>query len=247
MHGRVTAEAEATPGIAASLGAAQPSLAIKLRRRQRLPLDLASDTIYRLETGCLTLDATLACGRRHVMLVLYPGDLVSAAISPPLPQAGLTAVLASLVSRMKVASHAPVEGSAGLAPDDVQRATAHLLQRSGLHATAIACLSGEERLATLILEMALNIGQATASGTMFELPLSRRDMADHLGLNPDTMSRLVSRMKARGLIAMPSRTRMIVKDLAALRALTPVAEALSALGAAGRARHDATVSAFAGR
>lgn len=245
-RGSLPAAAEAYPDTATRVAAGSPNVAIKLRRRQRLALDLAAGLVYQLESGCLTLDATLPGGRRHVMLVLYPGDLISTAISPPLPQVGLTAVVASAVSRIRVAERTAENGSGGVGADDVQRATANLVQRSGLHAAAIACLRGEERLATLILEMALNLGHVTPGGTMFELPLSRRDMADHLGLNPDTMSRLISRMKARGLIAMPSRARMIVKDLAALCTLSPVAEALAKIRASEHAR-QATAASLAPR
>lgn len=240
-RGSWPAEPEGGAATASRPALARPGGAIRLRRRQRVALDLASDTIFRLETGCLTLDATLPGNRRHVMLVLYPGDVISATVSPPLPQVGLTAVLASQLSRLRITSAEKEDGSGGIHAEAVQRATANLVQRSGLHAAAIGCLSGEERLATLVLEMALNLGQATPGGAMFELPLSRRDMADHLGLNPDTMSRLISRMKARGLIVMPSRRRMIIKDLVALRGLTPVAEALLKLRSTDHERHDGAV------
>ncbi|MBS0242070.1 MAG: Crp/Fnr family transcriptional regulator, partial [Proteobacteria bacterium] len=84
----------------------------------------------------------------------------------------------------------------------------------------------EQRLATFILEIALRFGTMTPAGCSLELPLSRTDMAHYLALNPDTMSRLMSRLKERGILATPSRGWVIVKQITALADLTPLTGAL---------------------
>ncbi len=53
-----------------------------------------------------------------------------------------------------------------------------------------------------------------------ELPMSRTDIADHLGLTIETVSRTLTDLRRRGIIALPTTRRTIVlKDLDALRAL----------------------------
>ena len=73
-------------------------------------------------------------------------------------------------------------------------------------------------------------GSQVPSGAVgFEMPLNRTDMADYLGLNADTLSRTMSRLRASGVISHPERHRVVVRDFAALAALTPAARALMAL------------------
>ncbi|MGD9830587.1 MAG: Crp/Fnr family transcriptional regulator [Hyphomicrobiaceae bacterium] len=202
---------------------------LDLRRRQRIVFkEEAPDQLYRVERGCITLDAVLPDDRRQVLLVLYPGDLISRSASPPVPGIGLTAAVASTLTRL------PGE-TIDTAADGVTEmlrlhaAVAQLSARSTLHAMAIGRLTSEERVATLLTEIALFCGRAIQGSYSFEMPLSRDDMADYLALNPDTLSRLMSRLRARKLIAMPTRNRAIVRDLDALMALTPLAKAVLAL------------------
>ncbi|MBP6555058.1 MAG: helix-turn-helix domain-containing protein, partial [Novosphingobium sp.] len=52
----------------------------------------------------------------------------------------------------------------------------------------------------------------------FALPFSRQQVADVLGLTIETVSRQFTRMKAEGLIDLPSRREVIILDHAALSA-----------------------------
>ena len=86
-----------------------------------------------------------------------------------------------------------------------------------------------DMLASLLLEQALVVGQPTPGGCTFDMPLSRIDMADYLALNPDTLSRHIARLKTLGVLTTPTRAKAIISDLAALHAMTPIADALTAL------------------
>ncbi|MEQ1611237.1 MAG: Crp/Fnr family transcriptional regulator [Hyphomicrobiaceae bacterium] len=197
---------------------------IGLRRRQRLALQQGGpEHVFIVESGCLTLDTVLPGNRRQVALVLYAGDMIAKSAAPPVPQVGLTAMLPSMVARLRI------DDTCGTDLTGLGAATARLAARSSLHTIAIGRLTGEERIATLFLEMALYLGKPTPGGWSFEIPLSRSDMADYMALNPDTLSRLVSRLRASGLITMPTRSRATVKDLSALEELTPLAQSLRML------------------
>ena len=67
-----------------------------------------------------------------------------------------------------------------------------------------------------------------AAGVAFELPLSRTEIADYLALNADTLSRIMSRLKGRGLVARTGRDRALVADWDGLCAMSPLAGALAA-------------------
>ncbi len=200
---------------------------IELRKSRRIALaNEEGRPIFVVERGCVTLDVMLPDERRQVLLLLYPGDIISHSAAPPLREIGLTAVTAVALTRVRLDTPENLCVACGLLPEALPARLARLGARVGLHALAVGRLSGEERLATLLVEMAIHLGTPAPGGISIPLPLSRNDMADYLALNPDTLSRLFSRLKARGLIATPSRSLVTIRDLEAVKRLTPLAEAL---------------------
>jgi CRP/FNR family transcriptional regulator len=53
--------------------------------------------------------------------------------------------------------------------------------------------------------------------------MDRQQMADILGLTIETVSRQLTRIKSRGVIALPDRRRVIINDRAALQNLAEAA------------------------
>ena len=53
------------------------------------------------------------------------------------------------------------------------------------------------------------------------LSMKRDDIADHLGLNTETVSRQLSRMRTGGLLELPRPGELIIKDHEALSDLLP--------------------------
>lgn len=74
--------------------------------------------------------------------------------------------------------------------------------------------SATERLANFILEIAAD----TESGQSLRLPMPRRDIANYLRLAPETVSRVISDLRQRALIACHGRDLAIL-DGAGLRAI----------------------------
>ena len=53
----------------------------------------------------------------------------------------------------------------------------------------------------------------------FELPMSRQDIADYLGLTIETVSRTLTTLENSAAIAMPSSRRIVLRNRTALRRL----------------------------
>jgi len=73
--------------------------------------------------------------------------------------------------------------------------------------------SAQERVATFILEMAQR-----ASGNVVELPMSRQDIADYLGLTIETVSRTLTALETAAVIEVPTSRRIVLRNRAALAA-----------------------------
>ena len=76
-----------------------------------------------------------------------------------------------------------------------------------------------ERVAGFLLMIATRIpnisagGEADRNGARFQLPLTRAEIADFLGLTFETVSRQFTRLKDTRIISLPSSREVIIQDL----------------------------------
>lgn len=79
--------------------------------------------------------------------------------------------------------------------------------------------SAVERVASMLLLVVSRTGGSERQGELtIELPISRADMADFLGLTLETVSRQVSRLRRDGIISVQGHRSVVVHDLERLRA-----------------------------
>jgi CRP/FNR family transcriptional regulator len=211
------------PGaIPARLGAHAATL--RTRRGQTVALNFeGSEAAFVVRSGALMLHVTLPGGLRQVIALFYPGDVFRTAFAPPAASAHLSAVIAGEVLRFRWSAVAELTASDPETASYFADAVAKQTARQAIHVAALGQFDCEQRVATYLME------RAPCGGLAFEMPLSRTDMADYLGLNADTLSRTMSRLRASGLLSHPERHRAVIRDLDALAALTPAAHSIRAL------------------
>lgn len=73
-----------------------------------------------------------------------------------------------------------------------------------------------------LAQMAMRVGRGAYNGGPVRLPMSREDIADYLGLNAETVSRIFSRVKKTGLVKFLSPTEYVIPDLNAIARRLPV-------------------------
>ncbi len=208
----------------------QRATTVRARRRQELALTSGkSEAVYIVRAGLLVLQATAPGKHRQLLTLHYPGDIFRAAFAPPLPAVSLSAAAASEVWRLPASTFEVLLGSDAALGLHLNRQLADQHARAILHIATIGGLSGEERVASFLIELGLRIGAPCANGLIFDIPLSRTDIADYLALNADTLSRIMSRLKTRGLVTQSGRGRALLPDWDALCALSPVSSAVIAL------------------
>ncbi len=105
-----------------------------------------------------------------------------------------------------------------------------MFKRLAITNAMLARLSGRQRFASFLIACAIRQGYVAGNLADIPLPMSRADIADHLGLNPDTLSRLMTHMQRAGLIEAHGRRHLLAKDWAALCRESPIATAIIATG-----------------
>lgn len=175
----------------------------------------------RISEGCIAVLAKSRATDRQtaapISLLLYPGDLIWLHQGVPGRQQSYVSCLPATIERFV---HAESRLDESLKLGEVIRflsaKCSAITDRSAQRAYAIGHTMGEVRVAMLLLEWAERLGTETIGGAVLPTPLGRRDMASYLGLNPDTLSRILSRFREQQLLVMPTRERMILPDVAAL-------------------------------
>lgn len=201
---------------------------IPARKHQKLALSAEpEETLYIVRAGLFFIRAALPNARQQILGLLYPGDIARTRAMPPLPGAEITAATdTGEVWRLRgPAARAHIDGSPALARAISDRLTEQTA-RLALHNAILSGLNGDERVAALFIELALRAGTPTPAGLAFDMLLSRTDIADYLALNADTVSRIVSRLRAKGLISMVGRNRVVCRDIDLLGAECPLAATL---------------------
>jgi len=166
-----------------------------------------------LVSGILKVTASTAGGREQIVGLLFAGDFVG---QPFVDETTLT-VTALCTSELclyprerfeRLLTEAPRLGHALL------RRTMASLNEARERMLTLGQRSAPERVAAFLLNLADRTPDAP---TRFEIPISRGDMADFLGMTIETVSRQLFHLKAMGVIALARGGRhVIVVDRVAL-------------------------------
>jgi len=85
------------------------------------------------------------------------------------------------------------------------------------HLFVLGCQKARERVASFLLRLADRID--LTYGDRLDLSMSRQDIADHLGLTIETISRTITALRSDGIVLIPNTNQIVLRDMAALRAL----------------------------
>lgn len=173
-----------------------------------------------LLSGVLKLSATTPDGREQVVGLLYPADFVGR----PWAELADFTVTALGDAELCVFPRQPFERVL----EDHARMERLLLQRTlaalddaRARMLTLARLSAREKVAGLLLDLADRAQgcRATAFGPVtFDLPLTRGEMAEVLGLTIETVSRQLTKLKADGAINLMGARGITIRDRAKLEA-----------------------------
>jgi CRP/FNR family transcriptional regulator len=173
--------------------------------------------------GVLKLSTGTEDGREQIVGVVYPSDF----IGRPFGATSGHGVTALTDARVCVFSRRDFDAFArehpALEHKLLQRTLAEL-DRTRRWMLLLGRKSASEKVATFLLEMSERLVQpgceATDEGPLrrLTLPFSRQQVADVLGLTIETVSRQFTRLKAEGLIDLPSRREVVILNREALAA-----------------------------
>lgn len=174
-------------------------------------------------SGVIRLSKSLADGRTQIVALQFPAEFVG---RPFMPDGG---VLAEAATDVELCTYTAQQfETLLLAHEGMQKL---LLQRMTEQMDAardwmllLGRKTAEERVASLILMCAeKSLGRGCGAGAeldrlRIELPLSRTEIADFLGLTLETVGRMIKRLEQAGAIDIQSGRGISIRNAALLRA-----------------------------
>lgn len=165
-------------------------------------------TIYQVEFGAVRVYRLLADGRRQISAFYLSGETfgLEADENHHFFAEAITGTNLRLFPRWKL----------GDISQELFSLTLRSLTRAQEHLLVLGRQTAAERVAAFLLDLAERQGGLE----QVEMPMSRMDIGDYLGLTIETVSRVFSRLKDKGIIALPTLRSAEIKKWNALRTMS---------------------------
>jgi CRP/FNR family nitrogen fixation transcriptional regulator len=167
-------------------------------------------SFYKVMHGVVRTCKLLSDGRRQIDAFYVVGDVFGLEIGT---EHGLSAEAVSdctLVPSRRYGLQMMKDDS-GVALQMLSHAM-RCLERTRAHSLLLGRSTATQKLAVFLLEMA----ESQVTDNVIDLPMTRQDIADYLGLTIETVSRTLSQLERGGVISLLSARRVIVRNSAAL-------------------------------
>ena len=172
-----------------------------------------ADYLYKVVSGTVRTYKVLADGRRQVGGFYLPGEIFGLETgdehsfsAEAITQCEVLVIRRSALVALADEDHDVARQLWTLTGKELRRVQGHIL---------LLVKSAQERVAAFLLEMEKRgcIGNAT------ELPMTRQDIADYLGLTIETVSRTLTNMENASTIELSSSRRIVLRNRGALSRL----------------------------
>ena len=172
-----------------------------------------ADYLYKVVSGTVRTYKILSDGRRQIGGFYLPGDIfgLEFADEHTLSAEAITDAKVLVIKRSALAALA---GRDAAIARELYALTARELRRVQ-ERILLLIKSAQERVASFLLEMAAR----APAGNAIELPMSRQDIADYLGLTIETVSRTLTSLESAAAIEVPTSRRIVLRNRTALNRL----------------------------
>jgi len=172
-----------------------------------------ADYVYRVLSGTVRTSKVLSDGRRQIGAFYLPGDTfgLEAGEEHTFCAEAMSDASVLVVKRSAVTAEAQRDSHVAR---ELWAATARELARAQSH-LMLLIKSAQERVAAFLLEMADRVPDQAG----IELPMSRQDIADYLGLTIETVSRTLTQLESKAAIELPRSRHIVLRNRSALARL----------------------------
>jgi CRP/FNR family nitrogen fixation transcriptional regulator len=173
--------------------------------------DEPADYLYKVVGGAVRIAKLMSDGRRQISAFYLPGDVFGLEPHDVHSFSAEAVCESQLLIVKRSAFLAQATRDSEMVAQLLAQTMGHL-QRAQEHMLLLGRKNAHERIAAFLLDMSKRLSRSGA----VELPMSRQDIADYLGLTIETVSRTLTQMERDRMISMPVSRRIVLRDHSAL-------------------------------
>jgi len=177
-----------------------------------------ANQVFEVVEGVLRIAKIMGDGRRVITGFVHPGDLVGISVRDRYLYSAEAVVPVRLRRMPRRRFEEAVERSPELRPELFARLCDEMAAAQE-QMVLLARKSAEERVASFLIRLSEREHGRLEAGEVVDLPMNRIDMADYLGLTIETVSRTMTKLSSRRVIANAGRHGIVVLDPERLMAL----------------------------
>ncbi len=163
-----------------------------------------SDYVYKVVSGAVRTYRILTDGRRQIGAFYLPGDIFGLEVGTE-HQFSADAIGRTVVRVVRRSAILTLASRDNRVAHDLWTFVARELHQTQERMLLLA-KSAQQRLAAFLLEMS----ERLASTDIIQLPMSRQDIGDYLGLTIETVSRTLTQFVSASTIRLPTSRRVVV-------------------------------------
>lgn len=193
------------------------------------PLDGAERQIIFISHGTVKLVGHVGADREQIVAFAFDGELLVLSVGTQTPYElyAVTDCQLLIFSAGKLFRAAAVSGPAATAILD--RALL-AIDRSREKSVLLGRKTAKERMATFLVSLSDRIGEPLGETISMTLPMSRRDIADSLGLTIETVSRQLTELRECKVVDTCGRSEITILDVTRLRDIAGTGAAFGSSG-----------------
>jgi CRP/FNR family transcriptional regulator len=192
----------------------------------------AADQYFNIVKGVVKLVKTLEDGKQHIVGLMYPPDF----LAQPLEDRHTYSAEAATDVELCCFPRAPFDALLSSQPRLERKILEFTLRELDICRDWTLLLgrkSSYERVASFLYMVARRATLIGCSGedrhsVRFELPFTRSEIADYLGLTLETVSRQFTQLKAKKIIFLPTHREIVVPEMELLAAVGHIDHCLEA-------------------
>ena len=172
-----------------------------------------AEYVYKVISGTVRTYKVLNDGRRQIGAFYFSGDMFGLEIgnvhtfsAEAIADSKVLVVKRSSLVALAARDNEVARQLWSMTADELQHARNHIM---------LLIKTAQERVAGFLLEIA----KRSAASSEIDLPMSRQDIADYLGLTIETVSRTLSQLERRAAISVPTARHIVLRNRAALSRL----------------------------
>ncbi len=173
-----------------------------------------ADCVFKVLRGTICLSKLLPDGRRQIARFCHAGDLVGLTANEDYPYTADALTEATTIRIRKDDLDKEFDANPAVR-DSVLAAVQEELSAAQHQLMVLGRKNAVERVASFLVSMSEQALRQGEDGSVVELPMTRVDIADYLGLTHETVCRALSSLRKSGVVGIsdPHRIELLQRDI----------------------------------